>query len=215
MKAFFLRFARESHTLLTMSQRSYSRMLTLFPQSTFWIRQPPESTWRELDLFRLLLPDCRFWASVFLPTLASPSARQPNKLKAFKLGMYCLALLVGLSAAAVFGYLAREIPLVLFGANFLKLEELMPWFGGFVCFRYLAAAPGIQLTAHGAQSSRAVITAASLVVTLASVAYLYRDNGQLLSIHLCKSMAIGAFFQFLMYSTALVLVNRKNFIKII
>jgi len=146
-------------------------------------------------------------ASVFLPSLVSGEAEKVGRTQRL---MYLLAIGVGALVFSAFYLLKDVLPSFLFGTAFSTLGLLMPWFGVFIFIRYCAAAPGIALTARGAQKLRSVITALSVVLALSALAIFYRLEGSISSIQLCQSMVLGACVQCIGYAIGLWVSNRQK-----
>jgi O-antigen/teichoic acid export membrane protein len=146
-------------------------------------------------------------ASVFLPALMSGEAAKVGRTQRF---MYLLAIGVGALVFSLFFLLKDVLPSFIFGAAFSALGVLMPWFGLFIFFRYCAAAPGISLTAQGAQKTRSVITASSVVLTLLALATIYKFSGNITSLQLCQSMVLGACIQCVGYVVSLRLSKQRK-----
>lgn len=140
-------------------------------------------------------------ASVFLPAIVraeskSASLRMKGALLAF-------AALAGAVVASMFLIGRNWLPTILFGGNFSALSELLPYFGAFVLFRYMAAAPGISLTANGRQLARAVVTATSLCVAVLCGAGLRISHGSFKAEDICIAMALAALVQAALYAMTL------------
>jgi O-antigen/teichoic acid export membrane protein len=139
-------------------------------------------------------------ASVFLPALSVAGLGQ--KFRRMTLALVLLSSIGGCVIALIFGFGRSWLPVTVFGNAFAPLAELLPVFGLFVMFRYIAAAPGFVLAVKGCQAVRASITGVSIVVSIVAGACLYSEQGEIRASDLCFAMVLGAISQAALYAIA-------------
>lgn len=92
--------------------------------------------------------------NVMIPRLSRLSAT--NELAFWGAGRKTCVLLIGLGVAFAVPLVVapKHVSAALFGARYLDLAPLLPWFGSLLLVRFLAASAGVLITAVGLQAKR-------------------------------------------------------------
>ncbi len=139
-------------------------------------------------------------ASVFLPALSI--AGPGREFRQVALALVLLSGIGGGGMALIFAVGRLWLPVTIFGNAFAPLADLLPVFGLFVMFRYIAAAPGVVLTAVGFPALRAGLTGIGIVAAIVAGAVLFSLQGEVRPIDLCLAMMFGAISQAALFATA-------------
>lgn len=118
-------------------------------------------------LMQALLTGIPIAASVFVPNLVRASADRVA-MKHQRVMLYALCTLAGLVLCGLLALGAPWVGAGLFGQQFAALDNVLPIIGIAVACRYMAAAPGVDLTATGMQMRRVWANLATLLVFAAA-----------------------------------------------
>ena len=110
-------------------------------------------------------------ASVFLPR-AARVADDAGKLGIESARMQWAFVGIGLGFGILLAVAAKPLVLILFGAEFSALIDVLPWLGLLFFVRFFAASWGVVLTSAGQQRFRAIANLFQWVVVLACAVWL-------------------------------------------